>query len=207
MKQMKKDDAVSPVVGVMLMLVVTIIIAAVVATFAGGLAGDAEPATNAVVKLDDYDMAIINYNNIADGYAYEPESYLPETTTNSTEHPADWSNYGVYNMTFIHKGGEKLDVDNSVLSVTFNHATYSMPLKDIALDSDGELTAGEKLKLSVLPEGDPEKLADIHSGVIFGIAHQNMKDFPGMPVPDTFDWAIIDGSGNVISKGTADCRK
>jgi FlaG/FlaF family flagellin (archaellin) len=34
-----KDAAVSPVVGVMLMLVVTIIIAAVVSSFAGGLAG------------------------------------------------------------------------------------------------------------------------------------------------------------------------
>jgi len=32
----RKDDAVSPVVGVMLMLVVTIIIAAVVSAFAGG---------------------------------------------------------------------------------------------------------------------------------------------------------------------------
>lgn len=38
--EMKKDSAVSPVVGVMLMLVVTIIIAAVVSGFAGGLAGN-----------------------------------------------------------------------------------------------------------------------------------------------------------------------
>ena len=38
-KTEQKDDAVSPVVGVMLMLVVTIIIAAVVAAFAGGLVG------------------------------------------------------------------------------------------------------------------------------------------------------------------------
>ena len=34
----KNEDAVSPVVGVMLMLVVTIIIAAVVAVFASGMA-------------------------------------------------------------------------------------------------------------------------------------------------------------------------
>ena len=38
-KHEKHDEAVSPVVGVMLMLVVTIIIAAVVSGFAGGLAG------------------------------------------------------------------------------------------------------------------------------------------------------------------------
>ena len=44
----RKDDAVSPVVGVMLMLVVTIIIAAVVAAFAGGLGGGMESAPTAV---------------------------------------------------------------------------------------------------------------------------------------------------------------
>lgn len=39
---MNKDNAVSPVVGVMLMLVITIVIAAVVSVFAGGVIGDVE---------------------------------------------------------------------------------------------------------------------------------------------------------------------
>ena len=45
-RQLRKNggDAVSPVVGVMLMLVVTIIIAAVVSGFSGGLIGDADKA-------------------------------------------------------------------------------------------------------------------------------------------------------------------
>ena len=53
MKRMN-NEAVSPVVGVMLMLVVTIIIAAVVSGFAGGLAGDAKAAPSASidVKID-----------------------------------------------------------------------------------------------------------------------------------------------------------
>jgi archaeal type IV pilus assembly protein PilA len=42
-----KDSAVSPVVGVMLMLVVTIIIAAVVSAFAGGMAGGTSKAPQA----------------------------------------------------------------------------------------------------------------------------------------------------------------
>lgn len=42
-----KEDAVSPVVGVMLMLVVTIIIAAIVSAFAGGLAGTTAKAPQA----------------------------------------------------------------------------------------------------------------------------------------------------------------
>lgn len=48
MRQMT-SDAVSPVVGVMLMLVVTIIIAAVVSAFAGGVAGDKQKTPQASV--------------------------------------------------------------------------------------------------------------------------------------------------------------
>lgn len=47
----KNDDAISPVIGVMLMLVVTIIIAAVVAAFATGLTTDAEASPNAVLDV------------------------------------------------------------------------------------------------------------------------------------------------------------
>ena len=50
----KKEDAVSPVIGVMLMLVVTIVIAAVVAAFAGGLATETESAPVAVLDADVY---------------------------------------------------------------------------------------------------------------------------------------------------------
>ena len=50
----KKEDAVSPVIGVMLMLVVTIVIAAVVAAFAGGLSSDVEMAPTAALDIDVY---------------------------------------------------------------------------------------------------------------------------------------------------------
>ena len=50
----KKEDAVSPVIGVMLMLVVTIVIAAVVAAFAGGLGSDVEMAPTAALDIDVY---------------------------------------------------------------------------------------------------------------------------------------------------------
>ncbi len=48
--EMTKEDAVSPVVGVMLMLVVTIIIAAVVSGFAGGLASGTKAAPSASIE-------------------------------------------------------------------------------------------------------------------------------------------------------------
>ena len=52
MKKAQKEDAVSPVIGVMLMLVVTIIIAAVVTAFSSGLVTDIEKAPNAVLDVD-----------------------------------------------------------------------------------------------------------------------------------------------------------
>ena len=57
MKQTEKESAVSPVVGVMLMLVVTIIIAAVVAAFAGGMANTTESVPNAVLDVHIYSAA------------------------------------------------------------------------------------------------------------------------------------------------------
>ena len=60
-KTEQKDDAVSPVVGVMLMLVVTIIIAAVVAAFASGVTADVEKAPNAVLDVKIYENYMSGY--------------------------------------------------------------------------------------------------------------------------------------------------
>jgi len=48
----KSDDAVSPVIGVMLMLVVTVVIAAAVTIFATGVVGETEPAPVAVLDVE-----------------------------------------------------------------------------------------------------------------------------------------------------------
>ena len=49
-KKANKEDAVSPVIGVMLMLVVTIVIAALVAVFSSGVVGSTDPAPNTLLK-------------------------------------------------------------------------------------------------------------------------------------------------------------
>ncbi len=64
MKQ-RREDAVSPVVGVMLMLVVTIIIAAVVSGFAGGLASGTDKAPQAAFE------AKISESSMGGAYGYE----------------------------------------------------------------------------------------------------------------------------------------
>ena len=59
----KSDDAVSPVVGVMLMVVITVVIAAVITTFATGVATDAEAAPSAVFDVKIYGSYQALYDN------------------------------------------------------------------------------------------------------------------------------------------------
>ena len=53
---MKKEDAVSPVIGVMLMLVITIIIAAVITGFATDLSADTSSTPMALMEIDYVEM-------------------------------------------------------------------------------------------------------------------------------------------------------
>ena len=54
MTSKKSDDAISPVIGVMLMLVVTVVIAAAVTIFATGVVGDTKAAPTAVLDVHIY---------------------------------------------------------------------------------------------------------------------------------------------------------
>lgn len=60
MTRTKSEDAVSPVIGVMLMLVVTVVIAGVVTIFATGMMVDTEPAPVAKFDVDIYSAYEIN---------------------------------------------------------------------------------------------------------------------------------------------------
>ncbi len=69
----KSEDAVSPVIGVMLLLVVTIVIAAVVAVFASGVGADAEPAPTTVMDIVEvYDEG---YGTLPDSTAFNHAKY------------------------------------------------------------------------------------------------------------------------------------
>ena len=71
MKKSNKEDAVSPVIGVMLMLVVTLVIAAVISTFAGSTTGDIEKPPIAVFDVV-IDSKIISLDG---GMYYEHPSF------------------------------------------------------------------------------------------------------------------------------------
>lgn len=70
----KSEDAVSPVIGVMLLLVVTIVIAAVVAAFAGGVGSEVDVRPTTVLDVTD----------ISDGYTEEVQK-VKNTHTNQRQ--------------------------------------------------------------------------------------------------------------------------
>ena len=73
-KREEKENAVSPVIGVMLMLVITIVIAGVVSVIAGGMTEGVNESPTAVIKLDDYTLAYVPYQ----GYDYSNQ-LLPDS--------------------------------------------------------------------------------------------------------------------------------
>ena len=82
------DEAVSPVVGVMLMLIVTIIIAAVVSGFAGGLIGN--PSQNAPTL--DMDVKVVNMGSwTASGFFATVTSVNKPIQTSDIEIVTNWT--------------------------------------------------------------------------------------------------------------------
>jgi FlaG/FlaF family flagellin (archaellin) len=154
MKRMN-NEAVSPVVGVMLMLVVTIIIAAVVSAFAGGLASDesqAPVATLAVTPMIE-DIQDIDTDTTYPNYNYQPD------------YPAGFE--ADNGLLFEHKGGDSfalsdiniqiqswdtkitigfddvLPTDSSYTCLSSDVNAYLMEVGDI----DGFITPGDKFML------------------------------------------------------------
>lgn len=122
MNQMK-NDAVSPVIGVLLMLVVTIIIAAIVSSFAGGMASDQSKAPQAAISAISDIIDISDENN---------ENYVPD-------YPDDYTaNNGIL---FENKGGDGFSVDDIAIQVqsddtkTVISNSYEIPA-DTCLDTD-----------------------------------------------------------------------
>ncbi len=102
MKQItQKESAVSPVIGVLLMLVVTIIIAAVVSGFAGGLTGGQEKAPQASISATDFQIKDVRYigSNLNFGQG------LRAPAQGASNPAAD-----IF-VTFEHKGGEPINLD------------------------------------------------------------------------------------------------
>lgn len=115
--QKRSDDAVSPVIGIMLMLVVTVLIAAVVSAFSTGLVSDVEPAPHALISIED---TTVEFRNAAEGY------------------DLTW-------LALKHKSGDDLILEDIQLLFTRNGITqYALTdLTELDTNGDGRWTAGE----------------------------------------------------------------
>jgi len=143
------ESAVSPVVGVMLMLVVTIIIAAVVSGFAGGLGSGTEKAPQASLSC----IGVIE--DIQDTNETDWEPTYPD------------ANYTVKNgLLFEHMGGDAFALSDISIQLQSGDAKYTISTYDEIQttrgnclpdditayimeigDSDGVITPGDKFML------------------------------------------------------------
>lgn len=108
----RKDEAVSPVVGILLMLVVTIIIAAVVSGFAGSLASDQSKAPQISLEV----KGIIQ--NISD----------TDKTNYDADHPSGF--VSANGLEFEHKGGESFALADVALQIQSGNTKTSIDLSD-----------------------------------------------------------------------------
>jgi len=147
----KSDNAVSPVVGVMLMLVVTIIIAAVVATFASGLTTDVSGTPQAIFSPDDM-TTVAGYGDIM---------YLA-------------------NITFTHKGGDYLQVSDIKVTlkcdgntITYTPTGYLWDNKKAQITgvTGGVVQVGDVMTLSIINTTSGE------SGISTGFASGKVVEY------------------------------
>ena len=121
----KSEDAVSPVIGVMLLLVVTIIIAAVVAVFASGVGVDAEPAPTTVVEIDGLYGSKIE---TLDTWFVTDEDFFMNVENYEDADTAKEEGYPLYVSYLEHEQGWDLityfhSIDNDEVVAIFNHET------------------------------------------------------------------------------------
>ena len=121
MKRAEKDDAVSPVVGVMLMLVVTIIIAAVVAAFAGGIATETKATPSAIIAVDEHVLT----------------KYIPSY---------GGTNHDLTNMTLSNRGGETLSTNELSLVLEMNLASKTYQFGEL-MESAKSFGPGDSVEL------------------------------------------------------------
>ncbi|HJJ95353.1 MAG TPA: type IV pilin [Methanocorpusculum sp.] len=124
-----KENAVSPVVGVMLMLVVTIVIAAVVTLFATGVLGDVKTTPTAII--DSGDLTTVHFVKNA-----------------GTENPSPYDSLNSVDL--WHKGGSDLYLSEIELQLQSYGSTQHYTKERFTVSSrSNKFTSGDKLSVNV----------------------------------------------------------
>lgn len=200
----RSEDAVSPVVGVMLMLVVTIIIAAVVSGFAGGLVTSTQSAPNAVLDVKIYSAA--NVGGIMS------KTYAPECTIDHLSgdplNTADlklvftWKNTTGHTFRSTYDGPGMTNFSKDFTYYSYNNSSLYMNGNPSAAWGTAVLTTGShvqtganNLKQDYRTEYGGGGTVITHKGSVF------MDDLLGRNIRDLYT-PLADGTGqNSVTTG------
>jgi FlaG/FlaF family flagellin (archaellin) len=192
------DSAVSPVVGVMLMLVVTIIIAAVVSAFAGGLGGSQVKTPQATIVADEFHIGG-TYDLTNQSLGFDKGVPAPRTPSNGAT--------DVY-ILFEHKGGDPINLANIELKVSslqkpaekstisnanspLTNANASVLGKDATGIGDKSLIAGFSKNWSKYMERYPDHGTIIQPGGKFVVHADYVANYKGAV---SVNWLKNDGT-------------
>ena len=146
-RQERNEDAASPVIGVMLMLVVTVVIAAVITAFATGMAGDSTSTTPmALLEVDNKIMSGGNLKTFDIIHKGGDEMVLENIQV--TLEPVGGAQFGVF---LVRNGDDE------------NHLTV------IGKESEkGEavVSTGDRIRVNVLASGGSSSLEFMQSHVL-----------------------------------------
>ncbi len=120
---MKDERAVSPVIGVILMIAITVVIAAVVASFAYGIIGGVAKAPNAALVIEDARVGNTNITVIHHGGDTIVDAF-------NAVNPTDWKN---------------LIVKHNGLDITWTTGT----IVTLGGDTDPDFESGEQLEINI----------------------------------------------------------
>ena len=125
-KLLNDDDAVSPVIGVILMVAITVILAAVIASFVLGL-GDSQQQTPQASWDFEYNSDVTGVTDFT-GSSPTPQDYVPGSASSSE----------IATLNITHEGGDSIPSDQ--LNLTDNDGNTNE--FDVADGVDGDVTAG-----------------------------------------------------------------
>ena len=141
----RNEDAVSPVLGVMLMIVVTIVIAAVVTAFATGMTGDSTATTPmALFDAENQQMTKIQVDEELDG------TPIYESVLKSFD--------------IVHKGGDEVAQENIQVTIepSGSDSSYGILMvrksTDLSFLGGDILTTGNRIRITLNYNSDNERV-------------------------------------------------
>ncbi len=153
MKYIKTEEAVSPVIGVILMVVITVIIAAIMAVFAFGV-GAPEKAPSASIKIISWNTAVSNITiqHVGGDALRLADSKIVIEQTDIANQLVSRSEYNpvTTNASIKFAAGDRIELKTNASSVSFNNGAITFAIGTFTGVGSTPLTAGNTVTVSVI---------------------------------------------------------